>query len=200
MSLCYFHVWADFLWTASQWAIWEPSFTHTTGFGGKNRGFACCGSWVQAGVEKWMAAALEQNSSCRVQNSRTHAEMMTFCHMSEKHTHTRLPGYCELLWASTVLKSKMKCVFYVNILSHASLLWRHTATKKYFQNIVLLAWTFQPAQQQQFNQLLSDQPTNGGEEIYFKHDNSSNKSMDLGVWLYDKQPMTERESIWESTV
>lgn len=68
MSLCYFHVWADFLWTASQWAIWEPSFTHTTGFGGKNRGFACCGSWVQVGVESGLLQRL---------NKTPHAEYRT---------------------------------------------------------------------------------------------------------------------------
>lgn len=191
MSLCYFHVWADFLWTASQWAIWEPSFTHTTGFGGKNRGFACCGSWVQVGVESGLLQRL---------NKTPHAEYRTVGLMlrrwpfvtcqKNKRTHVYLAtanSYGLLLF----FNQRWSVFFYVNILSHASLLWRHTATEKYFQNIVLLAWKFQPAQQQ-LNQWLSDQPTNGREEIYFKYDNSSNKSMGLGVWLYDK-PANDRK-------
>lgn len=56
------------------------------------------------------------------QNRRTHAEIMTFCHMSEKHTHACLP---ELLWASivSVIIKAEECLCYYTF-SYSSFLCR----------------------------------------------------------------------------
>lgn len=135
---CYFHVWPNFLWTASQWAVWEASFTHTTGFGGKNRGFACCVQPSSAGGREWMTAAPEQNSSRRAENSSTHAEMMTFCHMSEEHTHTCLPAYW---W--TPFKLFFNLCWSMLLFKVNGLVYRKVHSK-----LLLCVWTFQSAQQQ----------------------------------------------------
>lgn len=101
------------------------------------------------GGREGMAAALEQNSSCRVQNSRTHAEKMTFYHMSETHTHThtRLPGY----WRTPM-------GFYCSLIKDEECFFMLTyfLMPVYYEGIHLLKSTFktlfclleQPAQQQ----------------------------------------------------